>query len=373
MLAYLDRVRRRRPGATPADVIDQLERRYLATVVGAGAAAGGAAALPGVGTGASVASGVAEVAAFISATATFVLALAEVHDVPADDPQVRRALVLTVLLGDVGAAALAGTEVEAKHWAQVLGRTQAKDAVRGINARLGQLLVTRFGARQGALLVGRALPFGVGAGVGAVGNLALGPVGGEYRAAGVRHPAGPLRRPTHRRRTAALSTIRAHSADRVDRLSDVSETPLFVVVLTGDDSSFSAIPRAVGPFDDFDVAQAFSQTLTERYRAEGDAAPDGDRRTRRIRPAGRRRRRTVGRAPMPDRVVRGDPPSPPDADRDDDDEPKASTEPPAAPAGSLFEEVAAPEVDSDAFGRLGPPVSRRSAFLRGLLRHRSAC
>jgi hypothetical protein len=174
VVAYLDRARRRRPGATPAQVIDQLERRYLAAVVGAGAAAGGAAALPGVGTGASVASGVAEIAAFISATTTFVLALAEIHGVPSDDPQVRRALVLTVLLGDVGAAALAGTEIEAKHWAHVLGRTQAKDAVRGINARLGQLMVTRFGARQGALLVGRALPFGVGAGVGAVGNLALG-------------------------------------------------------------------------------------------------------------------------------------------------------------------------------------------------------
>jgi hypothetical protein len=127
-----------------------------------------------VGTGASVASGVAEIAAFVSATATFVLAVAEVHGVPSDDPQVRRALVLTILLGDIGAAALAGSEVEAKHWAHVLGRSSSKDAVQGINSRLGRLLVTRFGARQGALMLGRALPFGVGAGVGAVGNLALG-------------------------------------------------------------------------------------------------------------------------------------------------------------------------------------------------------
>jgi hypothetical protein len=53
----------------------------------------------------------------------------------------------------------------------------------------------------------------------------------------------------------------------------VSETPLFVVVLTGADASFSVAPRAVGPFDNFDLAQAFSQTLTERYRAEGDDPP----------------------------------------------------------------------------------------------------
>jgi hypothetical protein len=174
VVAYLDRVRRKRPDMTPAQVIEQLERRYLAAVVGTGAASGGTAALPGVGTAASVASGVAEIAAFITATATFVLAVAEVHDVPTHDPQVRRALVLTVLLGDIGQAALAGADVEAKHWAQVLGRSSSKEAVQGINSKLGRLLVTRFGARQGALMFGRALPFGVGAGVGAAGNLALG-------------------------------------------------------------------------------------------------------------------------------------------------------------------------------------------------------
>lgn len=54
----------------------------------------------------------------------------------------------------------------------------------------------------------------------------------------------------------------------------VSETPLFVVVLTEDDASFATAPRAVGPFDNFDVAQAFTQTLTERYRAEGGTPPN---------------------------------------------------------------------------------------------------
>jgi hypothetical protein len=174
VVAYVERLRRRRPGATPAQVIDMLERRYLAAVVGTGAAAGGAAALPGMGTGASVMSGVAEIGAFVSATGTYVLALAEIYGVPAHEPHVRRALVLTVLLGDVGAAVLAGREMQAKHWAQVLGRSSSHDAVREINAQLGRHLVGRFGARQGALMVGRALPFGVGAGVGAVGNLALG-------------------------------------------------------------------------------------------------------------------------------------------------------------------------------------------------------
>jgi hypothetical protein len=174
VLAYLDRVRRKRPDAAPADVIAQLERRYRTAVIGTGAASGGTAALPGVGTAASIATGAAEITAFVSATALYVLALAEVYGVPVGDPQIRRALVLTVLLGDVGEAALAGAEVEARHWARVLGHTTSKDTVQTINARLAHLFVTRFGARQGALMAGRALPFGVGAGVGAIGNAALG-------------------------------------------------------------------------------------------------------------------------------------------------------------------------------------------------------
>jgi hypothetical protein len=174
VVAYLARVRRRKPGASPAEIVVQLERRYLAAVVGTGAASGGAAALPGVGTGASLATGAAEIAAFVSTTAMYVLALAEVHGIPVDDPQIRRALVLTVLLGDVGEAALAGGEIEAKHWARVLGRTGSKDTAKALNSRLTHLLVTRFGARQGALVAGRALPLGIGAGVGAVGNAALG-------------------------------------------------------------------------------------------------------------------------------------------------------------------------------------------------------
>lgn len=171
---YLARVRRRRPELSPAEVVAMLERRYLTAVVGTGAASGGAATLPGVGTATSLASGAAEIAAFVSTTAMYVLALAEIYDVPTEDPQVRRALVLTVLLGELGETALAGGEIEAKHWARVLGRNASKDTARALNARVTHLFMARFGAKQGALAVGRALPFGIGAGVGAAGNAALG-------------------------------------------------------------------------------------------------------------------------------------------------------------------------------------------------------
>ena len=172
VVAYLDRVRTKYPTASPADVIAQLERRYLTAVVSTGAASGGAAALPGVGTTASIATGAAEIAAFVGATAMFVLAVAEVHGVPINDPQVRRALVLTVLLGDVAEPTVEAVAGGSAHWAHVLGRSD-REAIGGLNSRLAHLMVGRFGARQSALLLGRAIPFGIGAGIGAAGNAAL--------------------------------------------------------------------------------------------------------------------------------------------------------------------------------------------------------
>jgi hypothetical protein len=174
VLAYLERVKaKKNPHASPATVIEQLERRYLAATVGIGAASGGAAAMPGVGTATSLAAGAAEITAFVSATAMYVLALAELHGVPVSDPEVRRALVLGVLVGTGGATAIEGASGSGKYWAQVINRPDSKSKIAGINSRLGHLLLTRFGVRQGALLFGRALPLGIGAGIGAVGNAAL--------------------------------------------------------------------------------------------------------------------------------------------------------------------------------------------------------
>jgi hypothetical protein len=173
--AYVNRLRSKKPDETPAQLVDQLERHYRRAVIGIGAASGGAAALPGAGTATTLATGVAEITAFISATALYVLALAELHSIPVSDPDVRRAMVLAVLVGEGDAVVIEGMAREgSKHWAQIIGRRGTKENLGGINGRLGHLMLTRFGARQGALLLGRAAPLGIGAGIGALGNAALG-------------------------------------------------------------------------------------------------------------------------------------------------------------------------------------------------------
>lgn len=177
VLAYLHRMRRRHPEMTPAELVRHLERRYLAAVTGIGGASGAAAALPGAGTGTSLASGAAEITGFVSATAMFVLALAELHTLPVSDPEVRRALVVAVLVGGSAETVLGGEQYAGSHWAQVFARRAAtggpRERPRVLDERLTRVLLARFGTRQGALLIGRAVPLGIGAGIGAVGNAVL--------------------------------------------------------------------------------------------------------------------------------------------------------------------------------------------------------
>lgn len=174
IVAYLNRVRERRRDAGPVDVVRMLERRYRTAVTAVGAASGGVAAVPGAGTGISIASSTLQISAFIEVTALFALAMAEVHGLHTDDPHVRRALVLAILVGDAGAgmAEIAGADATSG-WGHVLAQRAPDETVRRVNKTLGKHVVTRFGARQQALALGRALPFGVGASIGAVGNAVL--------------------------------------------------------------------------------------------------------------------------------------------------------------------------------------------------------
>ncbi|MGX7681123.1 hypothetical protein ACSMXN_19715 [Jatrophihabitans sp. DSM 45814] len=47
---------------------------------------------------------------------------------------------------------------------------------------------------------------------------------------------------------------------------------MFVVVITEPDEPMVA-PRAVGPFENYDLAQAFSRTLIEKWQATDGQAP----------------------------------------------------------------------------------------------------
>src|SRR5690349_2234744 len=98
--AHVAQVREAGPDTSPQRVTAALESQYLTAVSAAGAAVGGAASVPAVGTGIAVGLSVAETVAFLDATALFVLATAETLGSPVSDLARRRALLLVALLGD---------------------------------------------------------------------------------------------------------------------------------------------------------------------------------------------------------------------------------------------------------------------------------
>ncbi|MET8267163.1 hypothetical protein ACWD8I_22050 [Micromonospora arida] len=168
------RARQRNPEATPAEVIRNLERMYVSALAGTGAAVGGAAAAPGVGTGIALALSAGEVLSSLELSALFALSIAEVHGVPIDEIERRRTIVMGIMLGGSGSATITKVaERTGQHWGrQVVAKVPA-ETLRQINKILGRHFVTKYGTKQGIIVLGRAAPFGIGAVIGGGANAAL--------------------------------------------------------------------------------------------------------------------------------------------------------------------------------------------------------
>jgi hypothetical protein len=175
--AYVQRLRRANPGASPAEIITKLEKRYLAAVMASGAAVGSAAAFPGIGTIAALSAVAGETVVFLEATALFVLAVAEVHGIPAGHREHRRALVLSVLVGDDSKGAVRDLVGPGRTNGAWLGESTAAlplPVVSQLNNRLLKYFVKRYALKRGAIAFGKMLPMGIGAVIGGGGNRLMG-------------------------------------------------------------------------------------------------------------------------------------------------------------------------------------------------------
>jgi hypothetical protein len=185
---YIARARQRNPAATPSQVIASLERQYLSAVITLGGASGAAAAAPAVGTGVGLMVNIAEVGAFIEASALFSLAVSDVHGVEIHDLERRRTLLMAVLMGNSGShivekmAGKTGT-----YWAKSFVKAVPMAKIDAVNKVLGPRFITKYGTKQGTLVLGRDLPFGFGAAIGVAGNAVL----GRMTVAGARRAFGP--------------------------------------------------------------------------------------------------------------------------------------------------------------------------------------
>ena len=172
---YVEWVRRSHPGESPAQIVERMEKMFLLAVTGSGSAVGATAAIPGVGTIASIAAVGAESAFFLEAAALLTLAVASVHGISAADHQQRRALVLSVALGESGMEIVQkATGVTAKNWASAITSRIPGPTMKGMNSRLVRKFITKYAARRSALVLGKLVPAGIGAAIGGAGNRAIG-------------------------------------------------------------------------------------------------------------------------------------------------------------------------------------------------------
>ncbi len=182
VLAHLRGIRKSKPSATPTEVVRILERRYLAAVTTGGALVGATAAIPAVGTVASVALSAAETAGFLEASALFAQSVTEVHGIALSDPERSRTLVMALILGTAGSDLVeqlagevaGGAPARTAFWGEMVTKSLPKSAVGSVAKRVRTHFLKRFAAREGASIVGRAIPFGIGAVIGGTGNNLLG-------------------------------------------------------------------------------------------------------------------------------------------------------------------------------------------------------
>lgn len=182
VIAHLRSIRLRHPTATTAEIVRMLERRYLAAVTTGGAAVGATAVVPGIGTGITLTLSGAETVGFLEATTLFAQSLAELHGIRVENPDRARALVLTLMLGKEGvdlvgqlARQAAGKGVSRdKYWGDLVTKSIPRAALGPLVDQLKKMFVKQFAAKGGASVIGKALPFGIGAAVGGAGNNILG-------------------------------------------------------------------------------------------------------------------------------------------------------------------------------------------------------
>ena len=178
VLAHLRSIRKHNPTASPDEVVRILERRYVTAVTAGGAATGAVAVVPGVGTVAAIGISGAETVGFLEASALFAQSVAEVHGVTTEDPERASTLVMALMLGPAGANLVqqfAGEvtgmgKARSAYWGELVAKRLPATMLKTLTERVKKSFVKRFAARQGANIVFRAVPFGIGAVVGGAGN-----------------------------------------------------------------------------------------------------------------------------------------------------------------------------------------------------------
>ncbi|HMT23379.1 MAG TPA: hypothetical protein PKA24_01980 [Microthrixaceae bacterium] len=173
--ALVARLRAEHPDVTDDQLVERIVRRFSRELGVVAAMSGGAAAVPGAGTAAAVLTAGADVAYSVSRLGEMVLAIGIAYGHDAASFEERKAWVLAVLsmsrgavAGLDGLAAKIGAEGGAAALASLTGAQ-----LESINSKLAAKVVAKLSTDAAVSRLGRVLPFGIGAGVGAAGSIAI--------------------------------------------------------------------------------------------------------------------------------------------------------------------------------------------------------
>lgn len=191
--AYVDWLRRQNPDASPAEIQKTMDKHLKNTVTGTGAGVGATAAVPGIGlvTGAAAVAG--ESVLFLDLAAFYAVASAYLRGVDIDDPERRRAIVLTLLMGSKGIAivdAILGDDATTIPGKSTLAKFSGPTLTQTNNV-LERIAMRSLNKQMRRAWLGKLMPLGIGAIAGTTANrkLADGVIENEHDALGA-VPAG---------------------------------------------------------------------------------------------------------------------------------------------------------------------------------------
>lgn len=164
------RLRRVHPDKSPAELISYLNKIYIGTVTTTGAGAGAAAVIPNGWVQVPAAFG--DLFTFMEASVLYTLSVAEIHGLDVEDVERRRFLVTSVLVGNAAATAALEPVIgrTAPFWGKKVVESIPMSTIKSANKVLGPRFVTKYGTKQGVLVLGKQVPLFIGAVIGGCGN-----------------------------------------------------------------------------------------------------------------------------------------------------------------------------------------------------------
>ncbi|WP_288291582.1 hypothetical protein [uncultured Varibaculum sp.] len=155
------------PQADVGDLEKILTKQYIKRTAYASSAVGAGAALPGGGTGVALGLTAGELAVYAVQTTIYILGVSRLQGVRPADREQRRALVLSSLLGEEGAAIVSDQlGLSTLAWARTSLKNLSSPTLGQVNKALMKYASKKLSRRTAGRIAGRLIPFGIGAGVG---------------------------------------------------------------------------------------------------------------------------------------------------------------------------------------------------------------